>query len=43
MGVQKQVCMDRTLRMPEHRDRQFASKVNSFNAGYALLEGVVMM
>jgi glycosyltransferase involved in cell wall biosynthesis len=25
------------LRMPEHRDRQFASKANCFNAGYALL------
>ena len=25
------------LRMPEHCDRQFASKANCFNAGYALL------
>ena len=25
------------VRMPEHRDRQFAAKANSFNAGYALL------
>jgi poly-beta-1,6-N-acetyl-D-glucosamine synthase len=28
------------IRMPEHRDRQFAAKVNSFNAGYAGLRGV---
>lgn len=28
------------LRMPEHRDRQFAAKVNCFNAGYKQLEGV---
>lgn len=27
------------LRMPEHRDRQFAAKANCFNAGYALLRG----
>lgn len=26
------------LRMPEHRDRQFAAKANCFNAGYALLK-----
>jgi len=25
------------LRMPEHRDRQFAAKANAFNAGYARL------
>lgn len=25
------------LRMPDHRDRQFAAKANCFNAGYALL------
>lgn len=27
------------LRMPDHRDRQFAAKANCFNAGYALLKG----
>ena len=27
------------LRMPEHRDRQFAAKANCVNAGYAGLEG----
>ena len=27
------------LRMPEHRDRQFAAKANCFNAGYAALKG----
>jgi glycosyltransferase involved in cell wall biosynthesis len=27
------------LRMPEHRDRQFAAKANCFNAGYANLNG----
>jgi glycosyltransferase involved in cell wall biosynthesis len=27
------------LRMPEHRDRQFAAKAHCFNAGYALLRG----
>lgn len=26
------------VRMPEHRDRQFAAKANCFNAGYRLLE-----
>lgn len=26
------------LRMPEHRDRQFAAKANAFNAGYARLK-----
>src|ERR1039458_9171760 len=26
------------LRMPDHRDRQFAAKANCFNAGYALLK-----
>jgi glycosyltransferase involved in cell wall biosynthesis len=28
------------LRMPEHRDRQFAAKANCFNAGYARLKGL---
>ena len=28
------------LRMPEHRDRQFAAKAHSFNAGYARLKGL---
>lgn len=28
------------LRMPEHRDRQFAAKANCFNAGYARLKNV---
>jgi len=28
------------VRMPEHLDRQFAAKVQAFNAGYAKLEGV---
>ena len=28
------------LRMPEHRDRQFAAKVNCFNAGYKRLKDV---
>jgi len=28
------------LRMPEHRDRQFAAKANCFNAGYDRLKGV---
>ncbi len=28
------------LRMPEHRDRQFAAKANCFNAGYARLKDV---
>jgi glycosyltransferase involved in cell wall biosynthesis len=28
------------LRMPEHRDRQFAAKANCFNAGYARLQGL---
>ncbi len=28
------------LRMPEHRDRQFAAKANSFNAGYERLKGM---
>lgn len=28
------------LRMPEHRDRQFAAKANCFNAGYAQLKGL---
>jgi glycosyltransferase involved in cell wall biosynthesis len=27
------------LRMPEHRDRQFAAKANCFNAGYTRLHG----
>ncbi len=27
------------LRLPEHRDRQFAAKANAFNAGYARLAG----
>ncbi len=27
------------LRMPEHRDRQFAAKAHCFNAGYARLQG----
>lgn len=27
------------LRMPEHRDRQFAAKAHCFNAGYARLKG----
>jgi glycosyltransferase involved in cell wall biosynthesis len=26
------------LRMPDHRDRQFAAKANCFNAGYALIK-----
>ena len=30
----------RLVRMPEHRDRQFAAKVHCFNAGYAQLEEV---
>lgn len=28
------------LRMPEHRDRQFAAKAHAFNAGYARLSGL---
>jgi glycosyltransferase involved in cell wall biosynthesis len=28
------------IRMPEHRDRNFAAKVACFNAGYALLGGI---
>lgn len=28
------------LRMPEHRDRQFAAKANCFNAGYARLKAL---
>ncbi len=28
------------VRMPEHRDRQFAAKVHSFNAGYKQLAGL---
>lgn len=28
------------IRMPEHRDRQFAAKVNCFKAGYARLKGI---
>ena len=28
------------LRMPEHSDRQFAAKVNCFNAGYAKVKGL---
>jgi glycosyltransferase involved in cell wall biosynthesis len=28
------------LRMPEHRDRQFAAKVNCFNAGYARVKNL---
>jgi glycosyltransferase involved in cell wall biosynthesis len=28
------------LRMPEHRDRQFAAKANCFNAGYERLKGL---
>lgn len=28
------------VRMPEHRDRQFAAKVNCFNAGYERLKGL---
>lgn len=28
------------VRMPEHRDRQFAAKVNSFNAGYERIKGM---
>jgi biofilm PGA synthesis N-glycosyltransferase PgaC len=28
------------VRMPEHRDRQFAAKVQAFNAGYAKLTGL---
>jgi glycosyltransferase involved in cell wall biosynthesis len=28
------------VRMPEHRDRQFAAKAHCFNAGYARLAGV---
>jgi glycosyltransferase involved in cell wall biosynthesis len=28
------------VRMPEHRDRQFAAKVQCFNAGYARLRGL---
>lgn len=28
------------LRMPDHRDRQFAAKANCFNAGYARLKGL---
>jgi biofilm PGA synthesis N-glycosyltransferase PgaC len=28
------------LRMPEHRDRQFAAKANCFNAGYQKLKGI---
>jgi glycosyltransferase involved in cell wall biosynthesis len=31
-----------TLRMPDRRDRQFAAKANSFNAGLARLKGVAM-
>src|SRR5258708_2450095 len=27
------------VRMPEHRDRQFAAKVQCFNAGYAAIQG----
>ena len=38
-GYKSRFAWIELLRMPEHRDRQFASKVNSFNAGYALLEG----
>ncbi|MFZ2473207.1 MAG: glycosyltransferase family 2 protein [Methanothrix sp.] len=26
------------IRMPEHRDRQFAAKVNAFNAGYKIIK-----
>lgn len=28
------------IRMPEHRDRQFAAKVNCFNAGYERVKGI---
>jgi glycosyltransferase involved in cell wall biosynthesis len=28
------------IRMPEHRDRQFAEKVNAFNAGYETIKNV---
>ena len=28
------------VRMPEHRDRQFAAKVHCFNAGYERLKGL---
>ncbi len=28
------------LRMPEHRDRQFAAKVQAFNAGYKAVQGI---
>lgn len=28
------------IRMPEHRDRQFAAKVQAFNAGYAMVKGL---
>ena len=28
------------VRLPEHRDRQFAAKVGAFNEGYRLLDGI---
>jgi glycosyltransferase involved in cell wall biosynthesis len=37
---QKKVKWIDLIRMPEHRDRQFAAKVHCFNAGYRLLQSV---
>jgi glycosyltransferase involved in cell wall biosynthesis len=36
----KEVDWIELLRMPEHRDRQFAAKANAFNAGYERVKGM---
>ncbi len=37
--VQKNAWIE-LLRMPEHRERQFAAKAHAFNAGYASLKNI---
>ena len=39
-GYQQKFEWIELLRMPDHRDRQFAAKVNCFNAGFRRLQGL---